>query len=91
MENVASTHDESETCVKDETSNKRDPTGFSLSYDGPTPHPVGDGAPDAVPHAAVPSIYGDGSCCGTATALAREAGATSTQASTPCGASAPTL
>ena len=54
MERVASNEEKAETHAEHETSNKSDPPGFSLSYDGPTPHPIGDGAPTTVPHAAVP-------------------------------------
>ena len=56
MERVASNDDKAETHADDVTSNKCDPPGFSLSYDGPTPHPIQGGAPTAVPLAAVPRL-----------------------------------
>ena len=56
MERVASNDDKAETHAEHETSNKSDPPGFSLSYDGPTPHPRQGGAPATVPHAAVPRL-----------------------------------
>ena len=64
MDNVVPIHDDLDVPTSVTIPIKSDPTGFSLSYDGPTPHPVGDGALDAVPHAAVPRkarVLGKGS------------------------------